>query len=355
MKADLAPDTPGFRVLCPTRWTVRGLSLQSVLDNYEALLSVWEEALDGSLDSEMRARIIGVEAQMLKFEFLFGVRLGALILRHSDNLSSTLQHKNMSAAEGQRLAQLSLSVLKKMRCDEDFSAFYQLVLRDQSRVGISAPCLPRKRRAPQCYEVGSSAGSFHESPEVHYRQIYFGALDHAIEAIHDRFDQPGYRIYQNLEQLIVKASKGNSYNDELDEVCRFYGSDLSRDQLEVQLSLLQPLCEKTDEEVESIHDIIKILRELSSSEKIAFSSVWTAMKLLLVMPATNATSERSFSALRRIKSYLRSTMSQQRLNNLMLLYVNKDKTDVLDLRKTGQEFVSGREGRIRTFGDFGVL
>ena len=71
----------------------------------------------------MRARIIGVEAQMLKFEFLLGVRLGALILRHSDNLSSTLQHKNMSAAEGQRLAQLSLSVLKKMRCDEDFSAF----------------------------------------------------------------------------------------------------------------------------------------------------------------------------------------------------------------------------------------
>ena len=37
------------------------------------------------------------------------------------------------------------------------------------------------------------------------------------------------------------------------------------------------------------------------------------MKLLLVMPATNATLERSFSALRRIKSYLQATMSQERL------------------------------------------
>ena len=135
---------------------------------------------------------------------------------------------------------------------------------------------------------------YNESLEDHYRQIYFGALDHAIEAIHDRFDQPGYRIYQDLEQLIVKTSKGNPYNDELDEV---YGSDLSRDQLEVQLPLLQ----KSDEEVEGIHDIIKILCELSSSERIGFSYVWTAVKLLLVMPATNATSERS-SALRRIKS-----------------------------------------------------
>ena len=33
LKADLAPETPGFRVLCPTRWTVRAASLQSVLDN----------------------------------------------------------------------------------------------------------------------------------------------------------------------------------------------------------------------------------------------------------------------------------------------------------------------------------
>ena len=48
-------------------------------------------------------------------------------------------------------------------------------------------------------------------------------------------------------------------------------------------------------------------------------------------------------------------MSQQCLNNLMLLYVHKDTTDMLDLHKTGQEFVSGREGRIRTFGDFGAL
>ena len=76
------------------------------------------------------------------------------------------------------------------------------------------------------------------------------------------------------------------------------------------------------------------------------------MKLLLVMPATNASSERSFSALRQIKTYLQTTMSQQRLNSLMLLHVHKDKTDSLDLVQVGREFVVGREGRIRTFGDF---
>ena len=39
LKQALSPNDPGFRVLCPTRWTVRANCLQSVLDNYSALQS----------------------------------------------------------------------------------------------------------------------------------------------------------------------------------------------------------------------------------------------------------------------------------------------------------------------------
>ena len=40
-----APETPGFRVLCPTRWTVREASLQSVIDNWILLQELWDEKL----------------------------------------------------------------------------------------------------------------------------------------------------------------------------------------------------------------------------------------------------------------------------------------------------------------------
>ena len=52
-------------------------SLQSVLDNYEVLLQVWEESKETNLESEIRARIIGVETQMHSFDFLFGISLGS--------------------------------------------------------------------------------------------------------------------------------------------------------------------------------------------------------------------------------------------------------------------------------------
>ena len=47
------------------------------------------------------------------------------------------------------------------------------------------------------------------------------------------------------------------------------------------------------------------------------SQVILVMNLILVMPAMNASSERSFSAIQSVKSYLRSTLTQERLNHLM--------------------------------------
>ena len=65
------------------------------------------------------------------------------------------------------------------------------------------------------------------------------------------------------------------------------------------------------------------------------------------MPATNATSERSFSVLRRLKSYLRSTISQLRLNHLMVLSIYKKLLDELDLYVVANEFVGNSEHRLR--------
>ena len=52
-------------------------------------------------ESEMRACIIGVQSYIKTFDFFFGIILGELILRHSDNLSKTLQSPKLSAAEAQ--------------------------------------------------------------------------------------------------------------------------------------------------------------------------------------------------------------------------------------------------------------
>ena len=193
---------------------VRATSLQSVLDNFEVLLGLWEEAQSAQLDSEMRARIVGVNAQMQTFDFLFGVSLGNL-LHHTDNLSKELQLKSISAAEGQRLATLTLDVLRSLRDKGKFELFYSKVLQDQVRFDIQPPSLPRKRKMPRWFETSASSGDFHSSAEDHYRQIYYEALDFVIQAVTDRFDQPGYRVYYNLQDHFWRHVKVKTMKNSL--------------------------------------------------------------------------------------------------------------------------------------------
>ena len=61
LKAELAPETPGFRVFCPTRWTVRAASLQSVIDNWIPLQGLRDESLETNLESEVKSRVIEVK------------------------------------------------------------------------------------------------------------------------------------------------------------------------------------------------------------------------------------------------------------------------------------------------------
>ena len=169
LKSELSPDSPGFRVLCPTRWTVRADSLRSVLDNYTALQHLWDEGLETRLDTEVKARVIGVKSQMETFCYYFGVCLGECVLRHADNLSRTLQSSSMSAAGGQKVAVLTVKTLESIRSAD---LFWKSLLLKSSSLDISEPELPRRRKTPRRYEVGEGESHFPMTVEEHYRRFY---------------------------------------------------------------------------------------------------------------------------------------------------------------------------------------
>ena len=58
-----------------------------------------------------------------------------------------------------------------------------------------------------------------------------------------------------------------------------------------------------------------------------FSSIFIVLKIYLTTPVTSNTCERSFSALRRLKSWTRSTIGQNRLNGIALIQVHHDKIE----------------------------
>lgn len=82
--------------------------------------------------------------------------------------------------------------------------------------------------------------------------------------------------------------------------------------------------------------------------KSIFPQTSRLLQLLLVMPATSATAERSFSSLRHVKTYLRTTMKQERLNHLMMIYIHQDRK--IDIEEAMNEFILSNSERARVFG-----
>ena len=261
-----------------------------------------------------------------------------LLLKHTDNLSKTFQHVFMSAAEGQQVASMTVATMISIRSDEHFNNFWHLVLHKAEERGISEPQLPRQRKLPRRYddEDISEGIYFPSAPMEHFRKIYYEAFDSIVTCIQDRFDQLGYRICQSFESLLLKACKKEETEVILETVCKFYGDYFDTEALRCQMHTFgihfHDSLEKSAQGI-SIFDIKKYFIPLSPAQSSLLDQVRWLFELIMVMPATNATSERSFSALRCLKNYLRTTMSQQWLNHLMILHIHNERTDNLDLKQ----------------------
>ena len=97
-----------------------------MIDNWIPLQELWDESFETNLESEVKSRVIGVKHQMARFDYYFGVSLGAQILRIVDNFSKALQDSHISASEGQAVSSLTVKILEK----NEVGRSLQLVLGD---------------------------------------------------------------------------------------------------------------------------------------------------------------------------------------------------------------------------------
>lgn len=199
----------------------------------------------------------------------------------------------------------------------------------------------RVRKVPARLESGSRE-TYHtdSSMKEKLKREYFAALDASIVTISDRFSQGSINIYSLLASLLRDAINGEDVviNDQITEL---YAEDFDFGQLKVQLSLVNTLLSGI--QISTVGEFARWLKDSASRPYLV--QVEKLVHLLLTLPATNATSERSFSALKRIKTFLRNSMGQQRLNSCMLLHIYKELNDKINVNSIIGDFVAGHVDR----------
>ena len=136
---------------------------------------------------------------------------------------------------------------------------------------------------------------------------------------------------RNIEKMLINSANGKSYSfpNTFKEI---YDKDIDMEKLSLQLQLLPDAMKGSPtkiKEVTRIRTICDILND-QPGVKNFLSEVHKVLRIYYTIPVTTASAERSFSALKRIKTYLRNSITQHRLNHCMLLHVHRQQTDELD-------------------------
>ena len=130
--------------------------------------------------------------------------------------------------------------------------------------------------------------------------------------IHDNnvkkwFNQKDFKVYHCIQELLLKAVAGEDHDEELAKVMAVYGdTDLQQSKLEVRLSLLPDVVQAMGYDTSrfDIADLLDFFQSLGNARTLLLSEICTLGKLMLV-------SKRSFSALKQVKTYLRSATGGQ--------------------------------------------
>ena len=116
-----------------------------------------------------------------------------------------------------------------------------------------------------------------------------------------------FKLSLDIRFINLLAANKENFDEELQFVTEFYGDDLNIDQLRLHLDIMsQNLPKFNGRYTLQCVVVYRYLRDLTPIQRVLVTQVCTLVSLILVLSATNATSEHSFSTLRRIKTFLRS-------------------------------------------------
>ena len=101
----------------------------------------------------------------------------------------------------------------------------------------------------------------------------------------------------------------------------------------------------------SMDTIVQLFREGRTASALT-PNVKELLRVYLLAPMSVAAGERTFSVQRRVKSYVRSTMTNKRNNDLMILHIHKERTDKINLIEIVKQFVFSNDRRIHVFGKY---
>ncbi|QQP48515.1 Uncharacterized protein FKW44_008870 [Caligus rogercresseyi] len=318
MPADLEA-TPYIKLksLSETRWSCRWEAVKAIDQQPERIIIALLK-LSNNKDAKTSVDARGLVKAMLEFQFLLGLQTLKVIFSNTNSLARYLQGHEVDV------------MTAKATCDATMKTLSGYIKKKEN---------PSKRLQALVGEISEEESISFSYTDVQRGRIevFYDAIDRVLSELKERFANEDNNILMSLAKIVL----GDGGEESFKLVSNFYNVD--EDLLMAEAAIFHNL---EDVNFKAANDIVKYLSSNSLSETLPhFTEI---SKTLATIPVTSCSAERSFSCLRRLKTYLRSTMSQERLHALGLLTIERHYVNRVDIDTIIDEF--GRQkGRNNMF------
>jgi len=333
-----------------TRWSAREdatVALSSSLTEILDLLgSMAEAGKDREENLETRTKAGNLLRAMQRYDFFAFLSFWCRLLRLINIAQKKFQQPALNIVDAYDELQTLSAFLQDPKERENL--IQQSI--KQAEEGSNKYGFPKTRRVRRTKRMpGETTQDAGLSIADEFRRVAIQVLDRLGMEMKDRFARLKQHVERfgfllDLKSLLQGDHTTSEYKDKLmnncSDFCAFYDELSSKalygDVMGAKIIFGCKALPKTSED---------FLKSLAKFGKYVFFSLQVAVQLLLTLSVSVASCERSFSKLKIIKNYLRTSMSQDRLKALAIISIESEIADEVDLNDTIDEFAREKARR----------
>ncbi|XP_062512637.1 52 kDa repressor of the inhibitor of the protein kinase-like [Corticium candelabrum] len=316
-----------LKLLCETRWVERHTALKDFRDMYFALVHCLQ-VISGQIiatptaaskyDAKSVTEANGLPRSITSDSFIVALHCCTYLFGYTKCLSVLLQGSQLDVLEAYGEINQVLGLLEEIRSnsEREFSSIFASASAVTSRVlDQDHPQVPRLA-ARQTLRSNHPAST----PESYWRRaVFIPFIDSMISELGSRFTGMSHASVQGLLLLPKHCQSLTPHHQAA--ILKTYAPDLPDDPtFEAEIRRWKRKWEYAGAATLPT----SVTETLGAVNEVAYPNIVCILPLLLIIPVTTATVERANCALKLIKTDLRSTMAQDRLNALVLMFVHKD-------------------------------